>query len=31
MFAVGGVTLNALLGLLILTHAASNFLLSLCE
>ena len=31
MLAVGGVTLNALLGLLILTWAASLFLLSPCE
>lgn len=31
MLAVGGLTLNALLGLLILTHAASIFLLSPCE
>jgi hypothetical protein len=31
MLAVGGVTLNALLGLLILTSSASLFLLSPCE
>jgi hypothetical protein len=31
MLAIGGVTLNALLGLLILTQAVSLFLLSPCE
>lgn len=31
LLAVGGVALNALLGLLILTHATSIFLLSPCE
>ena len=31
LLAIGGVTLNALLGLLILTSAASLFLLSPCE
>jgi hypothetical protein len=31
MLAVGGVTLNALLGLLIVTHAVSIVLLSPCE
>ncbi|MNC96998.1 hypothetical protein D3C83_145200 [compost metagenome] len=31
LLAAAGVTLNALLGLLILTHAVSIFLLSPCE